>query len=74
MSNLRYLTTEQLHQERQSCIEYMKQLKSSLVVQEERLKWIEKYIFEKTPQELTLTQIEQALGHRVIIKPDTKPC
>ena len=32
------------------------------------ISWIKKYIFEKTPQELTLEQVEAKLGHKLIIK------
>lgn len=68
MSNLKYLTVEQLQQEKRECEKYISKLGSSIAGQRERLKWIESYIFEKTPQELSIQQIEQALGHKVIIK------
>lgn len=32
------------------------------------LKWINHYLYLKTPQELTMREIEHRLGHKVIIK------
>lgn len=68
MSDLKHQTVEQLEQSKIECERYISRLSSKLNGQKERLKWIEKYIHEKTPQELTIAQIEQRLGHKVIIK------
>jgi hypothetical protein len=68
MSDLKYKTVEQLHYAQQECRKLIKSLGSQKAGQEERLKWINHYIFEKTPQELTMKEIEARLGHKVIIK------
>lgn len=70
MSNLKYMTVAELSTERQRCEDYIDKLKSSLSGQKERLKWIDKYIHEKTPQELSISEIERRLGHKVILKGD----
>jgi len=68
MSDLKYQTIVQLKKSKADTEAYILELQSKLQGQKERLKWIDKYIFEKTPQELTIDQIELLLGHRVIIK------
>ena len=68
MSNLKYKTVEQLQQDKRECENYISSLKSNLAGQQERLKWINQYIFEKTPVELSIGEIESRLGHKVIIK------
>jgi len=68
MSDLKYKSVEELEQEKKDCNKYIQKLSSSLAGQNERLKWINQYIFEKTPQELSMRDIEKRLGHRVIIK------
>jgi hypothetical protein len=68
MSDLKHQPVEQLQKSKQECEQYISKLTSTLNGQRTRLEWIERYIFEKTPQELTIKQIENLLGHRVIIK------
>ncbi len=68
MSDLKHRTVDQLRQDRARCEDYIGQLKSKLNGQQQRLEWIDKYLFEKTPQELSIQQIELRLGHKVIIK------
>ena len=68
MSDLKHQSVDQLIISRQECLSYIRSLQARLSGQESRLKWIDKYIFEKTPQEMTIEQIENKLGHRVIIK------
>lgn len=68
MSDLKYQTVEQLERSKSDCIRYISRLKQKLSGQEHRLHWIDKYLFEKTPQELTVSQIESRLGHKVIVK------
>ena len=68
MSNLKYLTVEELKKAKDDCEKYISKLNSTINGQKVRLEWIEQYIFEKTPQELSIQEIERALGHRVIIK------
>jgi hypothetical protein len=68
MSDLKHQSVKQLEKSKAECEEYISKLTTQLAGQRERLKWIERYIFEKTPQELTIEQIEQKLGHRIIIK------
>jgi hypothetical protein len=67
MSHLKHLTVEQLKAERVSCKEYISKLRSNLNGQEQKLEWINNYIFEKTPQCMSIEMIESALGHKVII-------
>ena len=69
MSDLKYQSVSQLQESKVSCEKHIKSLRSKLAGQETRLEWIDKYLFQKTPQELTIDQIEAALGHKVIIKP-----
>ena len=68
MSNLKHQTVEQLEQSKRDCERYIGNLESKLNGQRERLRWINKYLFEKTPQELTIREIESRLGHKVIIR------
>lgn len=68
MSDLRYQTVEQLKVSKASCESHIQKLKGDLHNANIRLEWINKYLFEKTPQELTMSQIEHRLGHRIIVK------
>lgn len=70
MSDLKHQSVEQLRTTKRECKKYIRKLESQLAGQRERLKWIDKYLFEKTPQELSMTEIEAKLGHRVIIRPE----
>jgi len=42
-------------------------LKSQIYGQTTRLEWIERYTYQKTPQKLTHEQIEERLGHKVVV-------
>ena len=68
MSNLKHLSVPQLEEAYAECENYIKSLKSKLAGQEERQNWIAHYLHEKTPQEMTFEQVEQKLGHKLIIK------
>ena len=68
MSDLKYQTVEELEQSKRDCVKYIRNLKSKLSGQEVRLNWIEDYLFEKSPQEMTFEQVEKILGHKLIIK------
>ena len=68
MGNPKHLSVPQLEEAYADCDTYIKALKSKLAGQEERLNWIAHYLHEKTPQEMTFEQIEQKLGHKLIIK------
>lgn len=68
MSDLKHKTVDELHLDKQICENYIAVLKSKLNGQQVRLEWINKYLFEKTPQELTFAQVEARLGHRLILK------
>ena len=68
MSDLKHQSVAQLTHSKKDCERFIKNLSSQLAGQRERLKWIDKYLFQKTPVELSLAQIEEALGHKVILK------
>ena len=68
MSDLKHQTVDQLKVSKRECEVYMAKLKSQLAGQQIRLDWIEKYLFESTPQELSIQQIERKLGHKVILR------
>ena len=68
MSDLKHQTVSQLKASKIDCEMYIGKLKSSLNGQETRLEWINKYLFEKNPQEMSMSEIEARLGHKVIIK------
>lgn len=68
MSDLKYQTVEQLRESKRNCESYIENLSTKLAGQRVRLEWIDKYLHEKTPQELTIAQIEARLGHKIIIK------
>jgi len=68
MSDLRYRTVQELKAERERLTKYIGELSSKLAGQKVRLEWVDKYIFEKTPVEMTIQQIEEKLGHAVILK------
>ena len=67
MSDLRYKTIEELTDEKQRlervCGEYSQKLNNA----SERLKWVNKYLREKTPIPMTMQQIEEELGHKVTL-------
>lgn len=75
MSDLKHQTVQELEASRitaQSLIQYhqrkIAELQSKINGQLTRLEWIDKYHFEKTPQEMTIAEVERALGHKLIIK------
>ena len=68
MSDLKYQTVDELIISKCITEERIASLKSQLIGQEEKLKWIDKYLFEKTPKEMTIDEIELKLGHKVIMK------
>lgn len=68
MSDLQHQTVDQLKESKRECENYIRNLKSSLAGQTERLNWIDRCIFQKDPQELTIQEIESKLGHKVILK------
>lgn len=68
MSDLKYKTVPELIEAKNQCENRISELKSQLSGQNVRLEWINKYIFEKTPKEMTIEHIERKLGHKVIIK------
>lgn len=68
MSDLKHKTVAELKAEKLTTEQYINNLKTQLAGQEQRLIWINHYIFEKTPQEMTFEEIERKLGHKVIIK------
>ena len=67
-SNLKYLSIEELKEQKRRCQNRIRSLGSQLSGQKVRLEWIEKYLFEKTPQEMSIEEIENKLGHAVILK------
>lgn len=68
MSDLKYKSVDELGIAKSNTEANIAKLKTQLAGQTERLKWINAYIFEKTPKEMTFDEIERALGHKVIIK------
>ena len=68
MSDLKYKNVTELIACRLECEQYIRKLKSQLSGQQQRLEWINKYIYEKTPVELSIEEIERKLGHKVILK------
>lgn len=68
MSDLKYKSLEQLKVLKASTENRIAGLKTQLAGEHVRLEWINRYIFEKTPKEMTFEEIEHALGHKVIIK------
>lgn len=70
MSDLKWQSVEQLKESKRVCENRIADLSSKLSGQKERLKWIDQYLYLRTPQELTMKQIEARLGHKVIIRED----
>lgn len=68
MSDLKWQSVEQLQESKNQCENYIAKLGSKLAGQRERLKWIDHYLYLRTPQELSMREIEHRLGHKVIIK------
>jgi hypothetical protein len=75
MSDLKWRTVPELYQAQKECETKIAQHiakenyhRSVVAGQRTRLDWIGKYIFEKTPKEMTMAQVEQALGHKVLLK------
>lgn len=68
MSNLKHQTLKQLLVSKAQCEELISSYNSKLSGQTTRLGWINDYIFKATVKEMTIGDIESALGHRVIIK------
>lgn len=67
MSDLKYKKLGELQDIRIQTEKYIKGMRSNINGAECRLKWINKYIFEKTSVEMTIGEIEDKLGHKVII-------
>lgn len=68
MSDLKWQTVTELKAREIQSEQRISSLKNQLHGEQERLKWIKHYIFQKTPKELTMEQIEARLGHKVILK------
>lgn len=68
MSDLKWQSLDDLKASKDECEKYIAKLGSELSGQKVRLEWINKYIFEKSPQELSIEEIERRLGHKVILK------
>lgn len=68
MSDLKWQTVEQLTASKKHCEDRIKELSSKLAGQRTRLEWIDQYLFQKTPVELSIREIEHRLGHKVILK------
>ncbi|ATN93288.1 hypothetical protein [Marinobacter phage PS6] len=68
MSDLKWQTVEQLQGSKERCERSISHFESKVAGQRERLKWINHYLYLRTPQELTMREIEHRLGHKVIIK------
>lgn len=68
MSDLKHQSLDELKRSNIRCVNYINELKSKLSGQQTRLEWINKYIYEKTPVELSIEEIERKLGHKVILK------
>lgn len=68
MSDLKYQSLDDLRTSKETCEMRIARLSSELAGQKVRLEWIDKYIFEKSPQELSIEEIERRLGRRVILK------
>lgn len=67
-TDLKYKSVEDLKSYKIIAENEITAMRSRINGQKERIKWIDKYIFEKTPQELSMTEIEHRLGHKVIMK------
>ena len=67
MSNLKHLSVDELKNEKASLEERMGVLRGKLNNYGERLKWVNIYLEQKTPQTMTMAEIERKLGHPVII-------
>lgn len=70
MSDLKYRTVKELQEIRESVVANVSRLSSQLAGAKQKLEWVDRYIYEKTPQEMSIRQIEARLGHRVIIMED----
>ena len=68
MSDLKHQTLKQLEKSKAETENRILNLKTQLSGEQERLKWIEHYIYKNTAKEMTFEEIERALGHKVIIK------
>ena len=68
MSDLKHKSVDELLKCKQETEAYIYKLNTQLEGQKQRLVWINNYIFQKTPKEMTIEEIENALGHKVIIK------
>jgi len=68
MSELKHKSINELRRLKTETEQKISTLKSQVSGHQERLKWINNYIFQKTPKEMTFEEIENALGHKVIIK------
>ena len=67
-SDLKWQDVPELQRRKAHSTQRISNLTSQLNGEQERLRWIEHYIFQKTPKELTMAQIEGLLGHRVILR------
>ena len=68
MSDLKYQSVEDLKRSKAESEKYIMGLQHKLNAEQQRLQWINKYIYEKTPKEMSVTEIERCLGHKIILK------
>lgn len=68
MSNLKWQTMYELQNSKSECEKRIEKLEQQLNGQKERLRWINKYIFNKNEKVMTVDEIERILGHKVTIK------
>ena len=67
MSDLKHQDVPELQRRRGHTVSRIAELQSQLNGLKTRLEWIDHYIYQKTPVELSIRQIEARLGHRIII-------
>ena len=68
MSDLKWQSVSQLKVSKASEEKYIGELNGKLNNAKTRLEWINKYLYQKTPVELTISEVEARLGHKLIIR------
>jgi hypothetical protein len=68
MSDLKWKSVSQLKVSKASEEKYIGELNGKLNNAKIRLEWINKYLYQKTPVELTISEVEARLGHKIIIR------
>jgi hypothetical protein len=74
MSDLKYLNKEELEKQKSYCQNRIRNLNCEIAGLSEKIKWINNYIEKLTPKQMSLSEIEEKLGHKVVVTDFARLC